>query len=399
MPSLSQRVSSITASATLALNAKAKELQAAGRRIVNLSVGEPDFRTPKVIVDACKKALDDGLFGYSASGGSPILRQKISGKLSRENGLTFDPSQIVVGIGAKELLFHACLALLDKDDEALVFAPYWLSYKSHVEFTGAKCVVVPPYQRDVDFRPKTLKSFLTPKTKLVILNSPSNPAGSIVSKDALLQLGEVLRKHENIWIVSDEIYEYLDFDSPHTSLLNLCPDLRDRFILVNGLSKGFAMTGWRVGYLAAPKNLAQAVANLQSQSSTCLPPFIEKAAEVALDGGRELVKAEVKEIKAKRDLAAELGRGLEKRFKGVRLYKPAGAFYLFVDLNEYLESQRPGMTSLEFCQQLLELQGLAVIPGEPFGAPGCLRMSYATSQERIREGMGLLAEGLASLIS
>lgn len=399
MPTLSQRVASVKQSATLALNSKAKEMKAAGRTIVNLSVGEPDFRTPEIVVDACKKALDDGLFGYSVSGGSPALRAEIVAKLSRENNLIFDPSQIVVGIGAKELLFHVCLALLDRGDEALVFAPYWLSYEAHVVFTGASCKIIPPHERRVDLRPETLRSAINPKTKLIILNSPSNPAGSIYQKADLEALADELKKHEDVWIISDEIYEYFDFDTPHTSLLSICPELRDRFILCGGLSKSFAMTGWRVGFIAAPRALAAAVSNLQSQSSTCLPPFIEKAAEVAFEKGRDLVKNEIEKIRTKRDLAKDLAQELEKRFKGVFAYEPSGAFYLFLDINEFLSHHAPGMTSLEFCQKLLEEQGLAVVPGEPFGAPGCLRMSYATSENLIRQGIGLLAEGLSSLIS
>lgn len=391
---LSQRIALLNPSPTVALNAKAKELQAAGKDILNFAVGEPDFATPQPIIDKTIAALQAGKTKYGPAGGGPAIRQAVVDKLRRENNLSFEASDVVCGIGAKELLFHLSLSLLNEGDEVLIPAPYWVSYADQIKAAGAVPVVVPT--SDINRFPidvAALKRATTAKTKAIIINTPNNPAGYVLSADQTKGLTDFL-KDKPWWIISDEMYEYLAFDSEHISPLQVEPTLRDRFILVHGLSKGFAMTGFRVGYTVGPSAAMKFVRGLQSHSSTCLPPFIEEAATFALNQGRDLMVREIELLKGRRDLAVS---ELDK-ISGIGYVRPAGAFYAFIDLRDALAGSKFGPdNTMAFCEHLLLEHHIAVVPGEAFGTPGYLRLSYATGDEIIIEGISRLAVALKTL--
>lgn len=390
----SHRIANLPGSPTVALNTKAKKLAAAGKKIYNFTVGEPDLPTPKVVIDKAIHSLLEGHTKYGPPGGSQALRSAIAEKLKEENGLVYDPEQIVCGVGAKEIIFHLCLALLNEGDEVVLPAPYWVSYPAQVEAAGAKVVTV-PFDCDkmkIDF--KALRSAVTQNTKLFIFNTPNNPAGYVLSESELAELGDILEK-SNCWILSDEIYEYLSFDRPHQSLLTMRPNLKDRFILVNGMSKGFAMTGWRVGYCAAPASVAKLVRVLQSQSSTCLPAFIEEASVAALNNRSEIKTWLRGEMMKKRDLVV---RQLSN-IKNMRWVNCEGAFYAFIDLRPFIETTKklPENTAMAFGEYLLDRYQVAMVPGEAFGTPGFIRFSYASSEEDLLAGIQLFSDALDSL--
>ncbi len=391
----SRRIAALKPSPTVALNNKAKEIAAQGKKVYNFAVGEPDFSTPESICKVAIESLQKGRTKYSASGGSPALRQAVAAKLKRDNQLDYDANQIVMGIGAKELLFHAMLALLNEGDEVLIPAPYWVSYTAQVEAAGATPVIIPMPKKHSDARltADMIEAYATEKTKAIIITSPNNPAGYVLSRSELSALASYL-KDKPWWIVSDEIYEYMSFDEPHYSLLQLEPSLKDRFILINGLSKGFAMTGWRVGFLAAPLDLVKLVKTLQTQSSTCLPPFVEDAAVFALNSGPDLMTEKMELLKARRTLATSL---LDE-IPGVDYIPPKGAFYIYVDIRPALEAAgwQPE-ESIRFGEKLLTDFQVAMVPGEAFGTPGFLRLSYATSEDDLKAGIARLQEALASI--
>ncbi len=398
MKHFSRKIQSIPGSPTVALNAKANELMKAGAPVINFTVGEPDFPTPDIVVEAAIQALRKGRTKYGSPGGGMPLRKAIADKFKRENQLEFEPANIVAGMGAKEILFHLCLGLLNEEDEAIVMAPYWVSYTAHVQATGAKAAVVP---MPVDF-PTTrididaIEKVATSKTRMFILNSPNNPAGYVLKESELRRLGEYLCT-KDWWIISDEIYEYLSFTSEHQSLLNLFPELRDRFILVHGVAKNFAMTGWRVGFACCPPAVAKILTNLQSQSSTCLPGFIEDAAQKALELGKSLVRTEIVTMKMRADLAYQQATALPD----CSVFKPEGAFYLFIDVRRLLSRiLRTNIKSaMDLCSYLLDKHHVALVPGEAFGAPGFLRLSYATSDHNITEGLKRMRLAFGELIS
>ncbi len=385
---LSSRISNVSASPTIALNAKAQALAATGKKILNFTVGEPDYPTPGLIVDKAIESLRAGKTKYSKAGGSPGLVEAVRLKLQKENHLEFSTSEIVCGIGAKEILFHIFLSVLNDGDEVLLTAPCWVSYADQIKAAGGIPVIIPfdgsgcapgeKYKVDL----KSVKKSWTKKTKVFVLNSPNNPAGYVFSKEQLQELGAFLQS-EDCWILSDEIYEYMAFDAPHISLLNLFPDLKDRFIYVNGLSKSFAMTGWRVGYMAGPKEVANMVRNLQSHSSTCIPAFIEDAAVAALKAGKELMQNEIQDLKSRRDFVVQAFA--EK----IPFITPNGAFYLFLDVRQYLKVNQ---TTVNLCEQILEECSLAVVPGEAFGVPGFLRFSYTQPREILQAGISKLLQ-------
>lgn len=394
MIALSRRYAQIPPSPTLALDARAKALAAEGTKVLNFAVGEPDFSAPQAVVEATIAALKQNKTRYGVAGGGQKLRELIAAKLLRENKLTFDPSQIVAGIGAKEILFHLFLTLLEEGDEVLLPTPYWVSYTSHAIACGAKCVTLPLAAEAPRITKDMVERALTPRTKLVMLNSPNNPAGYVLSESELRAIGEALRD-KNVWIISDEIYEYLAFDRPHVSLLTLMPELKDRFILVNGLSKGYAMTGFRVGYCAAPEPVAKLVRTLESQSSTCLPPFIEEGAIKALELGPGVMADDIAKLRSRRDLAV-------KRLKEIpdtRFLKPEGAFYVFIDVRDALkhDPRFKNDDTLAFSRMLLEEHHVAMVPGEAFGTKGFLRLSYAVNNEDLEEGIARLAQALKAL--
>ncbi len=394
--SLSRRISQLQPSPTVALNMKAKELAEQGHKVINFSVGEPDFPTPAPIVEAAIDALRQGKTKYGAAGGGLPLRKAISAKLEKENQLNYPPSQIVVGVGAKEILFHLALALINEGDEVLIPAPYWVSYTEHVLAAGGKPVIIPcPQSHDAPrLTPEMIKPFVTERTKGIMLTSPHNPAGYAIGQKELDDLGRFL-EDKPWWIVSDEIYEYMSYDEPHVSLATINPRLRDRFILVNGFSKGYAMTGWRVGYMAGPPAVADLVRTLQTQSSTCLPMFVEEGALKALSIGPQLMQEKMQVLKHRRDMAVQLLSSIP----GVAMIPPRGAFYVFVDIRKVLAKSPlySNDNSLAFSARLLESHHVAMVPGEAFGTPGFLRLSYAVHEDTLKDGLARLREALASV--
>ena len=394
---LSHRISSLKPSPTVALNGKAKELIASGVDVCNFAVGESSHTTPKKIVDAAISALNEGKTKYTPAGGSPDLRKAISNKLKRDNQVDFAPNDIVVGVGAKELLFHTFLSLLNEGDEVIIPAPYWVSYTAQVLAAGGKPVVIPAPESNEGPRltPEMIEPYLTEKTKAIVITSPNNPAGYIISKDEMSALGAYL-KDKKLWIIGDEIYEYLSFDNDHVSLLNVEPSLKDRYILVNGMSKGFLMTGWRVGYLAAPTSVVKLVKVLQSQSSTCLPRFIEEGSIVALNEGKSIVSEAVAELKENRDLAISL----LKEIDGIDMIPPQGAFYAYIDIRNALakSSEFEKSNSLGFSERLLEKYHVAMVPGEAFGTPGFLRLNYGVSKDVLKEGISRIKKAIEELV-
>ena len=394
MTSLSRRILQVKTSPTVALNAKAKALGKEGIKVLNFAVGEPDFPTPASVVDKAIASLRAGRTKYGPAGGGPEFLAAISHKLERDNGLKFATNEIVAGIGAKEILFHIFLALLNDGDEVLIPSPYWVSYPDQVIAAGGKPVTL-PLPKDVAAEPLSIadiKRLATPRTVAIVLNSPNNPAGSMMDPKFLEELGNFL-VDKPWWIISDEIYEYMSFDKPHVSLLKLFPQLRDRFILVNGLSKGAAMTGWRVGYCAGPAAAMKLVRDLQSHSSTCLPPFIEDAATFAIGQGRDLLKDEIGVLKKRRDLAI----GLLSKIPNVKFAQPHGAFYILIDVRDALAKAGGKLDTYALSERLLLEQHIALVPGDAFGAPGYLRFSYTCDEATIMAGLSKLGEGLANL--
>lgn len=390
----SRRILNVKSSPTVALNAKAKALAKEGAKVLNFTVGEPDFPTPAAVVEKAISALKAGRTKYGPAGGSPEFREAIAAKLGRENDLHFPIEDIVCGIGAKELLFHIFLALLNDGDEVLVPSPYWVSYPDQILAAGGKPIFLPVSDNmgESPIKIADIERFATPRTVGIILNSPNNPAGYMFSDALARELGQYLRQ-KPWWIVSDEIYEYMAFDRPHVSLLALYPELRDRFIHVNGMSKGYAMTGWRVGYCAGPTAVMKLVRDLQSHSSTCLPPFIEEAATYAISQGSGLLAKEIATLKTRRDLAASLAA----QIPGVSFAAPQGAFYLFLDVSQALQSATQKIDTFALAERLLIKHHMALVPGDAFGAPGYLRLSYATNEQAISEGMSRLSAALKEL--
>jgi aspartate aminotransferase len=390
----SRRILNVKSSPTVALNAKAKALAKEGAKVLNFTVGEPDFPTPAPVVEKAIAALQAGRTKYGPAGGSPEFREAIAAKLRRENNLQFPAEDIVCGVGAKELLFHIFLALLNDGDEVLVPSPYWVSYPDQILAAGGKPVFLPVSENmgEAPIKIADIERLATPRTVGIILNSPNNPAGYMFSEALSHELGQYL-SHKPWWIVSDEIYEYMAFDRQHVSLLALFPELKDRFIHVNGMSKGYAMTGWRVGYCAGPKAIMKIVRDLQSHSSTCLPPFIEEAATFAISQGPGLLEKEIANLRHRRDLAASLAA----QIPGVSFAAPQGAFYLFLNVSEALGQAKQKIDTFTLAEQLLMKHHMALVPGDAFGAPGYLRLSYATSEATITEGMSRLAAALKEL--
>jgi aspartate aminotransferase len=382
----SRRIASVQPSPTLALNTKAIQLSRQGHKVLNFAVGEPDYPTPQIVVDRAIESLKAGRTKYTPAGGGLELRQAIADKLLRDNGLTYNVNQIVVGAGAKEVLFHTFLSLLNDGDEVLLTAPYWVSYGDQIRAAGGVPITVPIPDSSAFPSLDTIEKYATKRTKAFVFNSPNNPAGYVLDETALKTLGNYLHS-KSWWVISDEIYEYMSFDVPHTSLVKVCPELTSKFVLVNGLSKAFAMTGWRVGYCAAPLELAGMVRSLQSHSSTCIPGFIEDASVVALKAGRPLMSKDIERLKKRRDLAVNYMRELG----GLKFLVPQGAYYIFIDIRQHLKN---GETTLQFSDRLLTEHHLALAPGEAFGAPGFLRISFAIDDATIIEGIQRLHKAI-----
>jgi aspartate aminotransferase len=376
-------------SATLAITAKAKAMKAAGEDVLSLSAGEPDFDTPEHIKEAAVKALRDGETKYTPAAGTPALRAAVAEKFSKENGIEVESSQVIVAPGAKYSVFSAVAALCGEGDEVVLPEPYWVSYPEIVKAAGAKAVPVATSAADnYELSPEAFESAITDRTKLLILNTPGNPTGAVYRKETLEKIAEVAVR-ENVMILADEIYEKLTYDeeSPHVSIASFSAEIADRTITVNGFSKAYSMTGWRLGYLAAPRWLASRISALQSHTTSNPTTFAQAGALAALKGPAEPVEEMRQAFSERRDLI----HGLISDIPGMNCIRPSGAFYIFCDISSF------GLPSQDFCARLLEENQVAAVPGSPFGAEGNIRLSYACSDEVIKEAVARIAAFTASL--
>jgi aspartate/methionine/tyrosine aminotransferase len=390
-------VESVQPSATLAMTARAKALTREGLPIIGLSAGEPDFDTPAPISEAGAAAIRAGYTHYTENMGLIELREAICRKLEADNGLSYAPDEILCSNGAKQSVALTIMALCRPGDEVLIPAPYWVSYPEMVRLAGAKPVAIPTTAED-EYRilPAALEAAINENTRLLVLCSPSNPTGSVYPPAELEALAEVLRRHDDVFVLSDEIYEHVIFDAEHASFASLA-GMRDRTITVNGFSKAYAMTGWRLGYLAAPKPIAAAAAKVQSQTTSAPSTITQKAGMAALAMDRCYVRDMVQAFRTRRDFMLERIEQLE----GVRCPRPEGAFYLFPDVSDYFNTTAPDgrsiATSEDLCFYLLEEHHVALVPGDAFGGPDGLRVSYAASMADLEEAMRRVEAGLASL--
>jgi len=394
---LSRRLDAIKPSPTLALNAKAKALAAQGVDVASFAAGEPDFDTPEPVKEAAIAALKSGFTKYTATAGIPELRSAIAEKLEKDNGLKYAPEQILVSCGAKHSLYNIFQALLDEGDEVIIFSPYWVSYPDMVRLAGGTPVIVPT-REEANFAPEpaALQRALTPRTKAVVLNSPSNPTGAVLGREALTRVAEVLRAHSCL-IITDDIYEKLLYvPGPFANILTVAPDLHPRTLVVNGFSKAHSMTGWRLGYTAGPKEIISGMQSIQDQSTSNPTSFAQKGAVAALKGKKDEMDAMVAEFKARRDLCVA---GLNA-IAGVSCREPQGAFYVFPNIQSLLGKSYKGTPvagSVQFSEILLNDFRVAAVPGQPFGAEGYLRLSFATSRQVIEKGLSRLKELVGSL--
>jgi aspartate aminotransferase len=396
MNQLSDRINALAASETLAMSQKSAELQAQGFDVINLSVGEPDFNTPDHIKEAAKKAIENNFSFYSPVPGYPALRNAIVAKLKNENGLDYTSAQIVCSSGAKQSVCNAVLCVVNPGDEVIIPAPYWVSYIEMVKLAEGKSVIVSAgIDQDFKITPAQLEAAITPKTKALILCSPSNPTGSVYTKEELKALADVLAKYPQIIILSDEIYEHINYVGKHESIAQF-ENVRDRVVIINGVSKGYAMTGWRLGWIAAPKWIADACNKLQGQYTSGPCSITQKAAEEAYTGDQTCVAEMRKAFERRKNLIVKLA----KEIPGFKVNNPTGAFYIFPECSYYIGKSYEGKTienSADLAMWLLETAHVACVGGMAFGAPECIRMSYATSDENIEKAMARLKEALAKL--
>ena len=397
MSSISSRIQALAASQTLAMSQKSAELKAQGVDVINLSVGEPDFNTPDHIKAAAIKAIEDNYSFYSPVPGYMSLRKAIAEKLSRENGLTFAPEQIVVGNGAKHAICNVILASVNPGDEVIIPTPAWVSYVEMVKLAEGKSVFIPTGVAD-DFKvtPEQLEAAITPKTKAIIICSPSNPTGSVYTREELAKLVEVLARYPQILVIADEIYEHIIYTGGDFVSLASFPEIADRTAVINGVSKAYAMTGWRIGYCAAPADLAKAVTKLQGQFTSGASSIAQKAAEAAYTGSQECVEEMRKAFQRRRDLVVCLAREIP----GLVINEPQGAFYLFPEVSSYFGKSTDGYTITDagsLAMYLLEVAHVATVDGAAFCAPGYIRLSYATSDENLVEAFSRIGKALAAL--
>ena len=393
---ISDRIQALAPSATLAMSQKSAELKAQGIDVINLSVGEPDFFTPDHIKQAAHQAIDDNFSFYTPVPGYLSLRKAISEKLRRENGLDYAPEQIVVGNGAKHSLCNVVMTLVNPGDEVIIPTPAWVSYVQMVNLAGGKNVLIPTtLDQNFKITPQQLEAAITPKTRLIILCSPSNPTGSIYSRDELKGLADVLARHEQVMIIADEIYEHINYVGGHQSLAQF-DEIRDRVCIINGVSKAYAMTGWRIGYMAGPLWLAKAVTKLQGQYTSGASSIAQKAAEAAYCGPQDCVEQMRVAFERRRDLIVSLFKAID----GMRVNVPDGAFYLFPEVSAFF-GRRAGDTVIndanDLALYLLNEAHVATVSGDAFCCPGYLRMSYATSDDNIREAARRIDEALKKL--
>ena len=393
---VSDRLASLSPSATLAMSQKSGELKAQGVDVINLSVGEPDFNTPDHIKEAAKQAIDENYSRYSPVAGYPALRNAIVAKLKNENGLDYTANQISCANGAKQSVCNTILALINAGDEVIIPAPFWVSYPEMVKLAEGKPVIVPAgIEQDFKITPAQLEAAITPKTKALILCSPSNPTGSVYGAEELAGLAEVLKKYPEIIVIADEIYEHINYIGKHHSIATI-EGMKERTVIVNGVSKAYAMTGWRIGFIAGPEWIVKAVNKLQGQHTSGPCSVSQKAAEAAYTGTQEPVEAMRQAFERRRDLIVKLA----KEVPGFEVNKPEGAFYLFPKCSYYFgksDGNRTIQTADDLAMYLLEVGHVACVGGTSFGAPECIRMSYATSDENIVEAIRRIQAALALL--
>lgn len=396
MEKVSQRIANLASSQTVAMNQKSKELQAQGIDIINLSVGEPDFFTPDHVKKAAKKAIDDNFSFYSPTNGFKDLLEAIVQKFKKENNLDFTTDQVMVSNGGKHAIANVLMCLVDQGDEVIIPAPYWVSYSELVKLAEGVNVIVPTtIGNDFKMTADQLEKAITPKTKALILCSPCNPTGSVYSHDELKALADVLDKHKDVFILSDEIYEHINYVGKHESIAQF-EFLRDRVVVINGVSKGYAMTGWRIGYIGAPLWITKACSKLQGQMTTGASSIAQKAAVAALTSENSYTLMMRDAFKRRRDLV--LGKLGE--IKGLKVNKPEGAFYVFPDVSAYFGKSDGSSTinnSSDMCLYLLNKGHIATVPGSAFGDDHCIRISYATSDENLAEAMKRMKASLEKL--
>lgn len=396
MNQLSDRLNRLSPSATLLMSQKSNELKAQGIDVINLSVGEPDFNTPDHIKAAAIKAVEDNYSRYSPVPGYPALRQAIVEKLKKENGLEYTPAQISCANGAKQSVCNAVMAIVNEGDEVIIPAPYWVSYPEMVKLADGTPVIVPAgIEQDFKITPKQLEAAITPKTRALILCSPSNPTGSVYSKEELKGLAEVLAKHERIIILADEIYEHINYVGKHESIAQFA-EIKDRVVIINGVSKAYAMTGWRIGFIAGPEWIVKGCNKLQGQYTSGPCSVSQKAAEAAYAGPQECVEEMRLAFERRKNLIVKLAREIP----GLEVNEPQGAFYLFPKCSSFFgkkDGDRVINTATDLAMYLLEVGHVATVGGDDFGSPECFRMSYATSDENIIEAMKRIKEALSRL--
>ncbi len=396
MTQLSNRLNRLAPSATLAMSQKSGEMKAQGIDVINMSVGEPDFNTPEHIKEAAKKAVDENYSRYSPVPGYIELRKAIVAKLKNENGLDYTTNEILVSNGAKQSVCNTVMALVNDGEEVIIPAPYWVSYPQMVKLAGGTPVIIEAgFEQNFKITAEQLEKAITPKTRLLILCSPSNPTGSVYSADELAALAEVIKKHEDFYVLADEIYEHINYIGKHNSIAHV-PGMKERTIIVNGVSKAYAMTGWRIGFIAAPEWIVKGCNKLQGQYTSGPCSVSQKAAEAAYTTSQDCVETMRKAFERRRDLIVSLA----KEIPGLEVNKPEGAFYLFPKCSSffgksYEETKIDNSTDLAMF--LLEKGHVATVGGDAFGDPECFRMSYATSDDNIREAMKRIKETLALL--
>ncbi len=396
MAQLSNRLQRLAPSATLAMSQKSSEMKAQGIDVINMSVGEPDFNTPDHIKQAAKLAIDENYSKYSPVPGYPDLRQAIARKLERENHLHYTPAEILVSNGAKQSVCNTVMALVNDGEEVIIPTPYWVSYPQMVLLAGGKPVFVEAgFEQNFKMTPEQLEAAITPNTRMIILCSPSNPTGSVYSKDELKALADVILRHEDLFVLADEIYEHINYIGKHESIAQF-PGMKERSIIVNGVSKAYAMTGWRIGYIAAPEWIVKGCNKLQGQYTSGPCSLSQKAAEYAYTASQECVEEMRQAFERRRDLIVKLAKDIP----GLEVNVPEGAFYLFPKCSSFYGKSDGEITiknSTDFAMYLLEKGHVATVGGDAFGDPECFRMSYATSDENIVEAMKRIKEVVAKL--
>lgn len=396
MTKLSDRLNRLAPSATLAMSQKSGEMKAQGIDVINMSVGEPDFNTPDHIKEAAKKAIDENYSRYTPVPGYIELRKAIVEKLKKENGLEYSTNEILVSNGAKQSVCNTVMALVNDGEEVIIPAPYWVSYPQMVKLAGGEPVIVEAgFEQNFKMTPEQLEAAITPKTRMLILCSPSNPTGSVYSEEELRGLAEVIKRHEGLYVLADEIYEHINYVGKHSSIAQI-EGMRERTIIVNGVSKAYAMTGWRIGFIAAPEWIVKGCNKLQGQYTSGPCSVSQKAAEAAYTTSQECVETMRKAFERRRDLIVELAKDIP----GLEVNKPEGAFYLFPKCSSFFGKSYNGKkieNSTDLAMFLLEVGHVATVGGDAFGDPYCFRMSYATSDDNIREAMKRIKDTLALL--